>query len=128
MMSELQSWMKMHFKLVPKEIEKKQGQLDSLRSLTDEASMAARIGIEKEMDELLCREEIMWMKRSRIAWLREGDRDTKYFHRRASKRRRKNRIRRLRREDGTWTSDPAEMENMARAFFFPEALYTRGNY
>jgi hypothetical protein len=34
---------------------------------------------EKEIDKLLYREKIMWMQRSHIAWLREGDRNTKYF-------------------------------------------------
>jgi hypothetical protein len=122
-MNNLQRWRKTHFKSIPKEIERKRIMLEELRTLSDDASAAARVGLEKEMDELLYREEIMWMQRSRIAWLREGDRNTKYFHRRASWRRRKNRIRRLRREDGTWTSDPSEMENLARDFF--QKLYTR---
>jgi hypothetical protein len=122
-MSNLQSWRKMHFKSIPKELEKKHPLLEDLRHLTDEVSNAARIGIEKEMDELLYREEILWMQWSRVAWLREGDRNTKYFHRRASWRRRKNRVRRLRRQDGTWTADTGEMENMTRGFF--QKLYSR---
>jgi hypothetical protein len=75
------------------------------------------------MDELLYREEIFWMQRSRVAWLREGDHNTKFFHRRASWRRRKNNIRKLKRVDGSWTSDSSEMENMATDFF--QNLYTR---
>jgi hypothetical protein len=125
-MSNLQEWSKSHFKSVPKELEKKRAMLEDLRSLTDISSVVAHTGLEKEMDELLYREEIMWMQRSRVAWLREGDHNTKYFHWRASWRWRKNRIRRLKREDGSWTSDPGEMENMTRDFF--EKLYTQEDH
>jgi hypothetical protein len=123
MMSSLQSWKNTHFKSIPREIEKKRNLLDSLRQGTDDESVQKRIGLEKEMDELLYREEIFWMQRSRIAWLREGDKNTKYFHRRASWRRKKNNIRKLKRPDGTWTSDTSEMENMATCFF--QDLYSR---
>jgi hypothetical protein len=75
------------------------------------------------MDELLYREEMMWLQRSRISWLKEGDRNTKFFHRRASWRSKKNRIRRLKRPDGTWTQDTQEMEDLARDFM--QNLYTR---
>jgi hypothetical protein len=102
---------------MPKEIERKRAKLENLRNLTDEVSIAAHVGLEKEMDELLYRKEIMWMQRSRVAWLREGDCNTKYFHRRASWRRRKNRVRRLKREDGTWTSVNAQMGDLALGFF-----------
>jgi hypothetical protein len=57
-----------------------------------------------------------------IAWLHEGDRNTKYFHRKASSRHKTNRIQKLKRGDGTWTSDTREMEGMARDFF--QNLYT----
>jgi hypothetical protein len=123
MMSSLQSWKNTHFKSIPREIEKKRNLLDSLRQGTDDESVQKRIGLEKEMDELLYREEIFWMQRSRIAWLRERDKNTKYFHRRASWRRKKNNIRKLKRSDGTWTSDTSEMENMATCFF--QDLYSR---
>jgi hypothetical protein len=90
---------------------------------SDLASLEEKQVLLREMDEFLYREEILWMQRSRVAWLREGDRNTKYFHRKASWRHKKNKVRKLRRNDGTWTMDPGEMENMSRDFF--EGLFTR---
>jgi hypothetical protein len=123
MISSLYSWKREHFKSVPRGIEKKRAQLEALQAANDDASVLTRTGLEKEMDELLYRKEILWMQRSKIAWLREGDRNTKYFRRRTSWRKKKNRIRKLKRPDGSWTCDTAEMEGLATDFF--QSLFTR---
>jgi hypothetical protein len=47
------------------------------------------------MDELLYREEMMGLQRSHIAWLMEGDHNTKFFHRKTATRAKKNTIKRL---------------------------------
>jgi hypothetical protein len=75
------------------------------------------------LEELLHREELMWMQRSRVAWLKEGDIYTKFFHIKAAGRAKKNKIKNLRTDDGRLITDRKEMGNMTRAFV--QELYTK---
>jgi hypothetical protein len=68
------------------------------------------------MKELLYREEMMCLQRSRITWLKEGDQNTKFFHRKVIGRGKKNKIELLRKYDGMITKDMKEMEGM-KTFF-----------
>ena len=54
----------------------------------------------RELNELLQKEEIIWRQQSRIQWMKEGDCNTKFFHTRASTRRKKNRINRIQDDQG----------------------------
>lgn len=78
--------------------------------------------MENRIVELSYREEIMMRQRSRISWLSEGDSNTKFFQRKASARRAKNKIVQLARQDGSTCTDPREMTDMAKEFY--ENLYT----
>ena len=69
------------------------------------------------MNELLYREEMMWLQRARLSWLKEGDRNTKYFHSKAVWRARKNKIRKLVDDVGTIHEDEATMQQMATNYF-----------
>jgi hypothetical protein len=73
--------------------------------------------VERELCELFEREEIMARQRSRIEWLKEGDRNTSFFHARASARRRANKINALARPDGSRCTDMAEIKGLVGEFY-----------
>jgi hypothetical protein len=74
------------------------------------------------MDELLIREELMWLQRSRVAWLKEGDRNTSFFHRKVSHRARKNKIKKLKHTNGSYAENNEEIKGIVTTFF--KNLYT----
>ncbi|XP_004296207.1 PREDICTED: uncharacterized protein LOC101297422 [Fragaria vesca subsp. vesca] len=61
--------------------------------------------LEKQLRELLQKEQAFWQQRSRVLWLAEGDLNTKYFHQKASNRRKKNTLRGLYNSDGVGLED-----------------------
>ena len=73
--------------------------------------------LRKEINELLDEEEIRWNQRSRVDWLKLGDRNTQYFHHRASQRKRKNEIRGLWDKNGKWCEKMGEIANIATDYF-----------
>ena len=64
------------------------------------------ISLRREVQALLVKEEKMWKQRSRTSWLKDDDRNTKYFHSRASHRRRRNTLSVVRLDTGELSSDP----------------------
>jgi hypothetical protein len=68
--------------MVTQELEELRAKLEEARADPFCSTREVR-RISDRMDELLYREEMMWLQRSRIAWLKEGDRNTSYFHKQA---------------------------------------------
>ena len=117
----LRSWSNENFGAVTKELEGLRDRLETLRADPQAGRTAIRNLIDR-MDELLYREEMMWLQRSRIAWLREGDRNTHYFHRQAMWRARKNKITKLKNQNAECCEDPKVLQAMSMDFF--RDLYT----
>jgi hypothetical protein len=107
-MNVLQAWSRKKFGNLLKELDKCRKELEHLMWLNTDRAAIRRVS--DQMNELLYREEMLWMQRSRINWLTEGDRNTKFFHQKAIWRARKNRIKRLKDDNGTWKDDPPDME------------------
>ncbi|KAK8461281.1 hypothetical protein SEVIR_1G007383v4 [Setaria viridis] len=71
---------------------------------------------------MLEQEEIHWFQRARANWLKQGDRNTSFFHNFATKRRKKNTIKGLMDDNGTRHEDGGTMCNIVQSYF--ETLFT----
>lgn len=75
----------------------------------------------KEMEihhsELLKREETIWRQRSRAVWLGDGDRNTKFFHGKASQRRKVNKTTKLKDDQGIWWRGDENVERILTNYF-----------
>jgi hypothetical protein len=117
MRNDLTIWKENCFGAVDKEIKTLKKELESLLLRNDQALYCRIKEINWRLDELLLREEIMWKQRSQIDWLREGDKNTSYFHRRATWREKKNRIVSLKDENGKICKSQEDLKNTACSFF-----------
>ncbi|KAJ4837028.1 hypothetical protein Tsubulata_027740 [Turnera subulata] len=73
--------------------------------------------LRSEYEQVLVREELIWMQKSRCKWLHLGDHNTHFFHLTTKARRRKNRIEALMPESGDWVYEPCQLKHMAIQFF-----------
>lgn len=73
--------------------------------------------LRNEYETVCLQEELLWLQKSRSTWIKDGDRNTKFYHTQALIRRRRNRILMLQDESGNWESDPAKLLTMVESFF-----------
>lgn len=85
MQTELKGWADQDFGSVIKQTSDIRKKLSKLWNCQPTARNQKEVNkLSKELDELLLREELMWKQRSRATYLREGDKNTKWFQRKAS--------------------------------------------
>jgi len=81
--------------------------------------------LKSEINELLDHETRMWNQHSRILWLKNGDGNTKFFHRRASHRYQKNLIIGINDQQGVWKEEPNAIAEVLTKFY--HELFTTSN-
>lgn len=72
---------------------------------------------QKRLEERNKQEEILWKQKSRIRWLKEGERNTKFFHRTMIQRRMHNTISFLQKQGGERVEDHTEIEQELVNYF-----------
>ena len=90
------------------------------RPLTDE-EILEKDWLRTELEKVTLMEEICWRQKSKALWIREGDRNSKFFHRIANSHRRFNTINNLVVE-GELTSNPSSIAACISLFY--KQLYT----
>ncbi|KAJ6302776.1 hypothetical protein OIU77_016797 [Salix suchowensis] len=70
-----------------------------------------------EYNLLLDQEELFWKQKSRNTWLKEGDRNTHFFHLSTIIRRRRNKIEGLQNANGDWVTDMCGMKDVVVNYF-----------
>ncbi|VVA30150.1 Hypothetical predicted protein, partial [Prunus dulcis] len=81
------------------------------------------ISLIKEYNGVLEQEAMFWKQKSRLQWLQEGDRNTKFFHLTTIIRRRRNKIERLKNNEGVWVEQAQDIKGLAMAYF--EQLFSQ---
>ena len=120
--TELNRWNMSTFGQVPKQIQIKKKALSDMVAMDRNGSLGGEINqLRKEINDLLDSEEIMWQQKAKVQWLGLGDRNTKYFHSKASERKKKNTILGLQNEEGSWCSSKEDIASIAMSYF--EKLY-----
>ncbi|XP_039169978.1 uncharacterized protein LOC120294110 [Eucalyptus grandis] len=71
--------------------------------------------ITQELEKLWSQEEMYWGMRSRITWLKCGDRNTKFFHASTIQRRSRNRITLLKNAEEEWVNEEQSLKEMTVA-------------
>lgn len=73
--------------------------------------------LRKEWNEILAQEELLWKLKSRVDWLRKGDKNTRLFHLSTTIRRRKNIVECLLNDEGEWVVEKEKLKNLATNFY-----------
>ena len=82
--------------------------------------------LRREVNEFIHHEEVFWRQRSRSIWLLAGDKNTGFFHQRASQRKKKNSIDGLHDENGVWQTDMGKVIAIAEGYYVD--LYKAQNH
>lgn len=116
-------WNNEEFGHVGRKIAELQNKLEwlELQPPSSDMTMAMR-STRTDLNYWLEKEDEMWHQRSRLNWFQGGDRNTGFFHAKASARYQKNYIEGLVDDQGRWQEDELKIEEVVVTYF--DKLFT----
>lgn len=124
--AKLEGWNKTEFGHVGRKISELQKHLEWIElqpTTLDIAQLMRNTRI--ELNGWLEKEDAMWCQRSRLTWFQEGDRNTRFFHTKASARYKKNLIEGLMDANGVWQEEEQIIEEIVVDYY--KNLFTTSN-
>ena len=116
--TELSKWSSSVFRQIPKKIQAKRNELNSLTLQDKDGALITEINsLRREINYLLDDEEIYWGQRAKAHWLKEGNKNTKYFHTQASKQCKQNTIMGIWDNHGNWCTERESIAQVAIDYF-----------
>ena len=114
----LEAWNKTEFGHVGRKVAELQKRLEwiELQQSSPEINnelMRTRVDLNSWLD----KEDDMWRQRSRLNWFQSGDRNTSFFHAKASARQKKNFIEGILDENEVWQEDDRKVEEVVVAYY-----------
>uniref|UniRef100_A0A803PF19 Reverse transcriptase domain-containing protein n=1 Tax=Cannabis sativa TaxID=3483 RepID=A0A803PF19_CANSA len=106
-------------------INKCKTELKRLKNHRDDLSVQRYSEIKKELFLVLDQKEAFWKQRAKQFWLKEGDQNSKYFHRAASNRRSFNQISKLKDASGHWKDWDTGLADVVVDYF--SSLFSASN-
>lgn len=98
-------------------INKCKGELESLRRWDNPVSVDLYKNTQAKLSKLLADEKTFWSQRSKSFWLKGGDLNTRYFHASATIRKSKNKIKKLKDDDGITFIEVHDFCRIAFSYF-----------
>lgn len=101
----LKEWNRDNFGHVQKRIRILKSELEAIKyEMRTGESINKEAYIVSELDEWRLREELLWKQRSKVDWIKDGDCNTKFFHSKATQRKKRNSISKLNNDLGEWVT------------------------
>lgn len=121
----MQAWGSSRTHLDAKEIKQLQTRVELLQA--EECTVENRaefLEVSKKLDNFLRQQEIYWAQRSWVPWLKHGDKNTKFFHSKASQRQWRNFIHGIKDEENNWIEEQEDRARVTINYF--ENMFSAG--
>lgn len=119
--SSLKKWNEFEFGIIDSNISNVEHKIHLLDSIANDRNLSSqelmdRNAAQADLRDWLKRKESLWAQKSRVSWLKEGDRNTRFFHAMASVRLRKNSIESILHK-GASVESPNEIKRAAMEYY-----------